>query len=73
MVSQIEFQSVDDLSWPQMRSAKLVNQGESDDMNFTEYSLTNTRITDVQFHVTIGHFFGADEFKRFLIRRADRK
>ena len=73
MVSCIEFLNVNDLPWPDVRSAKKVEEGTAeDDLHFTKYELVNKfSDTGARFHISIGHFEGAKEFKRFTIQRMD--
>ena len=73
MVSCIEFLNVNDLPWPDVRSAKKVEEGTAeDDLHFTKYELANKfSDTGARFHISIGHFEGANEFKRFTIQRMD--
>lgn len=76
MVPSIEFSNTNDLPWPDLRTARLIEQGyqDGDTMDFRKYEIANVANTStaaVKFLITIGHLVDANEFKRFMIQRID--
>ncbi|KAI3415812.1 hypothetical protein GPALN_005388 [Globodera pallida] len=69
MVGTIEFHTVDDFPWPDLRSSKCLGRTVENDLTHSKYSLSNSHLPNVRFTVTIGHLHGSNEFKRFSIQR----